>query len=86
MNFHKSIAANAWDMHLNQFSAIHTADTTDGKVHRIRESPSNPRKSIIYTPPDELQVSAARVSHFVDAETFVNFRKFPHCPWDINVP
>ena len=23
-----------------QFCAIHTADTTDGKVHRIRESPS----------------------------------------------
>ena len=34
-----------------QLCAIHTADTIDGKVHRIRESPSNPRKSIIYTRP-----------------------------------
>ena len=36
-----------------QFCAIHTADrpTTDGKVHRIRESPSNPRKSIVYRGP-----------------------------------
>ena len=34
-----------------QFCAIHTADTIDGKVHRIRESPSNPRKSIVYTRP-----------------------------------
>ncbi len=33
-----------------QFCAIHTADTTDGKVHRIRESLSFPKKSIVYTP------------------------------------
>ena len=34
-----------------QLCAIHTADTIDGKVHQIRESPSNPRKSIVYTRP-----------------------------------
>ena len=31
----------------HQLCTIHTAGTIDGKVHRIRESPSNPRKSIV---------------------------------------
>ena len=33
----------------------------------------------------QLQVSAARVSHFLNAETCVNFREFPRIPWQINV-
>ena len=34
-----------------QLCGSHTADTIGGKVHRIRESPSNLRKSIVYTRP-----------------------------------
>ena len=29
----------------------------------------------------QLQVNAARVSQFLDAETCANFRKFHRCPW-----
>ena len=38
-----------------QFCAIDTADTKDGKVRRIRESPSFPKKSIVYTRPFTVQ-------------------------------
>ena len=52
---------------------IHKADTTDGKVHRIRESPSNPRKSI----------ESEKVHYFILAPLPVSFGRDSKSRWSL---